>query len=306
MKRSLALILIAVLLLCTASACTKENPELGPKPVSQSFSAEESETPTPAPDPLIEPPPPSDEMPLIVDPGPGSFPGGLDDDGPGGEYAVYDEEDPRFEGVTIVENVELTAETQYEANVFLSNFAEQCFWFYCYDLDMGQFIDRIVDFAHIWYKINDYSAITYGQLDGHTYEILSADRFCEIAERYFPFEMTEDTIETYFRPQEHSFYQDGRFFFDAADGEAYNRIAVADGITRLSDGSCVITFTEYDIDLNTYYSFTGDIPLEYYELTPASAAERRDLTMTASGSAIVLPYDYNGRSTYQLIEYTVW
>ena len=299
MKRTLAFLPAALVIFCLLSGCAKTEEAAAPAPTPQIIYV----TVTPAPE--SEAPLGTDELPLVVDPGQASFPGGLDDDGRGGgEYGICDENDPRFEGVEPVETVELTADRQYEANIFLSNFAEQNFQFYMYDLDLSQILGPLVRFAHIWYKINDQSGITYGELDGQTWEILSADRLCQVTDRFFPFELTEEDIERYYRPEEHSFYRDGLFYFEAADGEAHNRIAVADSITRMSTGVLFITFTEYDVDLDTYFDFEGSVPRSYYELTAEQAAAKSDLTAAASGRAIVEPHTYNGRSTYRLIEYT--
>ena len=150
------------------------------------------------------------------------------------------------------------------------------------------------------------SAITYGQVDGGTYEILTFDRFQSVIGRFLPLNVTEESTEQSYPPQDHSFYRDGKFYFEAADGEAHNCIAVADSLARLEDGRYVLTFTEYEIDLDAYYSFTSAIPRSYYELTPFEASQHQYLTRIRDGYAIVTPYQYNGRSTYQLVEYTTW
>ena len=342
MKRILSLILAAVLAPALLTSCAKKAPDAEPASLSQSFAAAEDATPAPAEttpgseaSPALstdaqsssnliesiinalpteapaEPPLEEDELPLILDPGPGSFPGGLDDDGRGDdEYDGYDEEDDSWSSglsfLTPVEFLELDANRQYEANIFLSNFAEQGRCIYFYDLDMSQILPNIIDFAHIWYKINDRSAINYGQLDGETYEILTAEDALAVLHRYLILPVNEESFDRYYYPQEHSFYQDGCFFFDAADGEAYNRIAVADSLSLLDDGRYCLTFTEYEIDLEQYFDFEGGIPRSYYELDPYDASQHQYLTRVADGYAIVEPYQYNGRSTYQLCEYTAW
>lgn len=296
MKKALCLTLAALLGLLLLSSCAKTEEAPAPTPEIVYVTV----TPEPAPETQapVEPPLEEDALPLELDPGPGSFPGGLDDDGPG-EY------DPR-DGVAAVEELSLTAERQYEANIFLSNFAEQGFRFYSYDLDMSQIMAQLVRFAHIWYKVNSYSEIAYGTFSGVTCETLTVGQVDTVVSRFFPFSVTREDADSYYIPPEHSFYQDGVFYFEAADGESYNRIAVVESATLMSDGTYQLAFVEYSIDLETYFSFDGGIPRSYYELTAQEAAARSDLTPLGSGVAYALPHDYQGRASYQLLEYTVW
>ena len=252
---------------------------------------------------------------VIAGPAEASFPGGLDDDGPGpDEYEYYGEEifdadggDPYSSGyLTPEEFIKLDANKQYEANIFLSNFAEQGINLYFYDLETSRILPPLVDFAHIWCKINDRSAITYAQFDGGTYEVLTLDKVRSVIKRYISLDMTQESVENYYYPQEHSFYRDGKFYFDAADGEAHNCIAVADSLARLDNGLYCLTFTEYEIDLDRYYSFETGIPRSYYELSASDASQHQYLTRIRDGYAIVTPYQYNGRNTYQLVEYTTY
>lgn len=328
MKRALALLLAAILALTLCAGCAKNKSAEAPaqstsRPAAgitasakaadnTAQSGAAAETPAPEPASAAEFP----EAAVIGDPSETSFPGGLDDDGRGPyeqDYVFYEEDAIGMEGyepvgmmsdLTPVEFLPLDGSKQYEANVFLSNFAEQGINLYFFDLDMSQILPSLVHFAHIWCKINDYSAISYEQLDGEPYEVLSLEKFRSVIGRFIPLNVTEESVENYYYPQEHSFYQDGKFYFEAADGEAYNRIAVADSLSLLEDGRYCLTFTEYEVDLDVYFD-TG-IPRSYYELTPTEAAQHQYLTRLADGYAIVTPYKYNGRDTYQLVEYTAW
>lgn len=267
---------------------------------------------TVTPEPTPEPVPEAAEVPGFPMEE-GGFPGGLDDDGRGpGEdgfndpeiYGTEANEPGGMSGLTPVDFIPLDSGKQYEANIFLSNFAEQGINIYLYDQDMSQILPSLIGFAHIWYKINDSSAISYGTLDGETYETIPLERIASVIKRYISLTVTEETVEKYYEPQEHSFFQDGVFFFDTADGESYNRIAVADSLSLLEDGRYCLTFTEYEVDIETY--FDVGIPRSYYELNPTEASRHPSLTRLADGYAIVIPYSYNGRSTYQLVEYTTW
>jgi len=320
MKRTLALLLAALLALSLCAGCAKSKKPDASAPAPSLPSAETPAAPVadaafpaaiPEPAAAVEIP----EADVVADSAETSFPGGLDDDGRGpdeDEPYVADDYEPEegapgyMTDLTPAEFLPLDGAKQYEANIFLSNFAEQGANLYFYDLDMSQILPSLVRFAHIWCKINDRNAITYGQVDGVTYEILTFDRFRSVIGRFTPLNVTEESVEYSYPPQEHSFYRDGCFYFEAADGESHNCIAVADSLSRLEDGRYCLTFTEYEIDLDAYYSFEAGIPRSYYELTPFEASQHQYLTRIADGYAIVTPYQYNGRNTYQLVEYTTW
>lgn len=326
MKKTLPILLI-LLAFCLLAGCTDKEAAEASAPVPSAQIVNVTVTPAPtsrlaaalrdavaqaelSPSPVAETPEPEPSpqetaLPVIDDPSQVSFPGGLDDDGRGPD----EDDDGLGSGLsflTPVEFIELDAEKQYEANIFLSNFAEQGINIYFYDLSTSRVLPSLVDFAHNWYKINDYGAISYGELDDTVYEILSAEQILAVIHRYISLPLTTEAFEYYYYPQEHSFYQDGSFFFDPADGEAYNRIAVADSLSLLDDGRYCLTFTEYEIDLDAYFSFDDGIPRSYYELDPFNASQHQMLTRIADGYAIVEPYQYSGRSTYQLYEYTSW
>ena len=275
----------------------------------------------PAPPPEVEPPPklPPEEPetgavtynPKIrrtETPEETGFPGGLDDDGRGPEEEEYYEPEegaPGYmSGLIPVEFFSLDGDKQYEANLFLSNFAEQGINLYFFDLDMSQILPSLIDFAHIWYKINDRSAVSYGMLDYVSYETIDLEDIAAVINRYISLTVTEEAVDNYYYPQEHSFYQDGVFFFDPADGEVYNRIAVADSLSLLDDRRYCLTFTEYEVDLDVY--FDSGIPRSYYELDAFEASQHPHLNRSRDGFAIVTPYNYNGKDTYQLVEYTTW
>ncbi len=293
MKRT-SLILIASAALILLAACGKPTAEEVPAPTPQIVYVTVTPEPTPEPGPTPEEASESDILPLITDTelAEGSFPGGLDDDGPGPE------------GSEPVEPIELDAGTQYAANIFLSNFAEQFFADYAYDGD--DFVGRAVDFAHTWYKVNDRSAIEYREFNGEPYETLTLDELNAVVSRYFPFTIDEWTMENLYIPTEYAFYQDGLLFYMAADGEAYHRIAVVRDMAMREDGVVLMDFAVYEIDIETYFGFDNGIPRSYYELTDAEASRDPTLTLAAEGMASALPHSYNGRAGYQLLDYTTW
>ena len=255
-------------------------------------------TPEPTPEVVYVPvtPEPTPEVvyvtvtpePAPVEPG---FPGGLDDDGRGPEEAApYP-----------LRDISMSPDQQYEANIFLSNFAEQFFG------DYSEFEEsaatKAVHFAHIWSKLNDHDSIRYKQQNGSSYEVLTLEQIRAVIDRYFYLPVSDSALEKGLLYPEHSFYQNGEFWFEAADGESYNRFAVADRLTLLSDETYEISFTVYEVDLMEY--FDQGVSSDYYHLTSQEAAGA-GFTRIASGTALALPHSYRDRATYQLLEYHTW
>ena len=104
----------------------------------------------------------------------------------------------------------------------------------------------------------------------------------------------------------HCWYENGRFYYPAGDGESYNRFTVVDEAYKLSDGTCRFRFTIYELDLDIYWDELG-IPLKYYHLTPAEAAQSAaegSITAKRTGTALCSPiyWESSGREMY-LLEY---
>ena len=199
--------------------------------------------------------------------------------------------------------VALSAETQYEANIFLSNFAEQ-YDFYEFNIYTytGQ---QVVDFAHRFAKINEYGAISYDSL----YEVVSLDYVNAVADRFFGLTLSaSDYIDfpapTYtFDSSYHGpYYKDGNFYYDAADGATFTQFAVVYKILSFPDGHREMAFRRYDrLDFDT----VGGLAVSdaHYHLTLAEAEADPNLLNIGNGYAYVYPKVYNGHNTYQLIEY---
>ena len=144
--------------------------------------------------------------------------------------------------------------------------------------------------------INANNAMELGWVD--EYEQIRA-----VIDRYFYLPVSDSALEKGLLYPEHSFYQNGEFWFEAADGESYNRFAVADRLTLLSDETYEISFTVYEVDLMEY--FDQGVSSDYYHLTSQEAAGA-GFTRIASGTALALPHSYRDRATYQLLEYHTW
>ena len=197
------------------------------------------------------------------------------------------------------------SETQrYAANLSLSNFSEQ--WF----CEIGTFdhydpadtsIAQLFSFAHLWSKINRPTEMEYR--DG--YETMTRETFFEIIgpRIAYPEDLQPIEGEDYSAALgigtfdwNHCWYENGRFYYPAGDGESYNRFTVVDRFR----------FTIYELDLDIYFDELG-IPSKYYHLTPAEAAQlaaNETITAVHTGTAVCSPiyWQSSGREMY-LLEY---
>ena len=287
MKRVFVLLLALTLALGLFTACGKQAQASTAAPeTSAPFEVLESLAPTEMPAPTETPAP--TEAPLsTTEEGP--FPGGLDDDGRGPD------EDESMAYVT------MTPDEQYKANIFLSNFAEQFFGGYN-QLDEDH-VAREVDFVHLWCKINNRSAIRYETVDGMQYEVIDFDEADSISDRYFPNPLSDWHPEE-IHPSSHGFLRDRKLYFEAADGEAYNRIAVVGDVRQDANGTYYMDFTVYEVDLEEY--FDRGVDSGYYRMTPAEAAASGHLSYVYVGTAAAQGGTWNGNSVYKLTSYYIW
>ncbi len=211
----------------------------------------------------------------------------------------------------------LSETQQYAANLSLSNFSEQ--WF----CEMGTFdhydsadtsIAQLFSFAHLWSKINRPTEMEYR--DG--YETMTRETFFEIIgpRIAYPEDLQPIEGEDYSAALgigtfdwNHCWYENGRFYYPAGDGESYNRFTVADEAYKLRDGTCRFRFTIYELDLDIYFDELG-IPSGYYHLTPAEAAQlaaNGTITAVHTGTAVCSPiyWQSSGREMYQLAYYAL-
>ncbi|MBR5931081.1 MAG: hypothetical protein IKZ95_03550 [Lachnospiraceae bacterium] len=205
---------------------------------------------------------------------------------------------------TAEKELTLDTGTQYEANIFLSNFAEQYsftdFNIYTYS---GE---QVIDFVHRFAKINEYGAISYDDL----YEVITLDYVQTVADRFFGLTLSaSDYIDlpapTYsFEGYVYDgpYYKDGKFYYPAADGATFTDFAVVYKILSFPDGHLEMAFRRY---ARLDYDMVGGLTVTdaQYRLTLAAAEADQDLLNIGNGYAYVYPKTYNGHNTYQLIEY---
>ena len=208
----------------------------------------------------------------------------------------------------------LSETQQYAANLSLSNFSEQ--WF----CEIGPFdhydsadtsIAQLFSFAHLWAKINRPTEMEYRD----SYETMTRETFFEIIgpRIAYPEDLQPIEGEDYSAALgigtfdwNHCWYENGRFYYPAGDGESYNRFTVVDEAYRINDGTCRFRFTIYELDLDIYFDELG-IPSKYYHLTPAEAAQlaaNETITAVHTGTAVCSPiyWQSSGREMY-LLEY---
>ena len=209
----------------------------------------------------------------------------------------------------------LSETQQYAANLSLSNFSEQ--WF----CEIGTFdhydpadtsIAQLFSFAHLWSKINRPTEMEYR--DG--YETMTRETFFEIIgpRIAYPEDLQPIEGEDYSAALgigtfdwNHCWYENGRFYYPAGDGESYNRFTVVDEAYKLRDGTRRFRFTIYELDLDIYFDELG-IPSKYYHLTPAEAAQMAangTITAVHTGTAVCSPiyWQSSGREMYLLKYY---
>lgn len=191
----------------------------------------------------------------------------------------------------IVEDIDLDGDMQTKANTFITNFAE--LYFYDYDRESSSF-DRIIDFAHIHLKINSRDSITYEQKGDLTFETFSLEKAQSTAGRYFGTMLKEEDYtnlpappSTYGDQPAGPYYEDGRFWYEAADGEGYNLIGIVDSAQNNGDGTLILNFTIYSIEFGTFSSLDDNGVKAYYRLTPEQARADATLEQVNTGTATV-------------------
>ncbi len=191
--------------------------------------------------------------------------------------------------------VDLDADSQYWANIFISDFAEQ--FKYDFPTDGGSDFE-LASFAHLFCKINRHDAIRY---DGN-YDSFSLDTVNELCMRFFGREIHPSDGVLYENQWGLQWtYENGTFRFPSGDGEAYNRFAVVDAYLALSGGTVILSYSVYELDLDEYWKSGMDGAL--YRLTSAEAgamAATGRITRVGRGTAEVLPIEQNGHDGYYL------
>ena len=189
------------------------------------------------------------------------------------------------------EYLELDSEEQIYANTYITNFVEQ--YFYDFDRDSAS-TEQLLDFVHIHLKINAYDQISYETKGDITFETFTVDKSIKVISKYFAVYFTEEDCKALPAPPTDygdqpagPFYEDGKIWYEAADGESYNLIGIVDSVLNNTDGTLTIEFTVYSIDYEVYNELDADGIAAYYSMTPEQAAADSTLTQVKTGTAVV-------------------
>ena len=212
--------------------------------------------------------------------------------------------DPSDDFVIEPEYIELGSEEQKYVNTYITNFVEQ--YFFDFDSDSAT-AEQLLDFVHIHLKINAYDQISYETKGDITFETFTVSEATKVISKYFALYFTEDDCkalpappETYGDQPAGPFYEDGKIWYEAADGESYNLIGIVDSVLNNTDGTLTLEFTIYSIDYEVYNELDMDGIAAYYSMTPEQAAADSTLTRVKTGTAVVT----NAQSgDYLLISY---
>lgn len=201
------------------------------------------------------------------------------------------ESDPPDDFVIEPEYIELGSEEQKYVNTYITNFVEQ--YFFDFDSDSAT-AEQLLDFVHIHLKINAYDQISYETKGDITFETFTVSEATKVISKYFALYFTEDDCkalpappETYGDQPAGPFYEDGKIWYEAADGESYNLIGIVDSVLNNTDGTLTLEFTIYSIDYEVYNELDMDGIAAYYSMTPEQATADSTLTRVKTGTAVV-------------------
>ena len=197
------------------------------------------------------------------------------------------------EGVTKVsvadDNVKLSAERQEYVNGFLTAFARQHISYFD---AANPGIEPYADFAHIYFVMNGYRSISYKNKGDLSFEVFSLDDANSIVAKYFGVLLKEEDCKKLpAPPSSHGdqpagpFYEDGKFWYEAAGGEGYNILAVVDTCKNNGDGTHMLHFSVYTVDSDDYSK--DEVFKKYTKLTSAEAKKDKTLKKVAAGTAKV-------------------
>lgn len=203
--------------------------------------------------------------------------------------------------------VDMDADTQYNINIFLSNFSEQ--WFAEHHPITGEPMPQgfdgadpdpalLVHFAQFYNRINSWENYHTDQAGGCYY--VTYDRVVENCRRFFGLELSYEDFQSCGLD-----IRGDRACMPLADGDTYMEMTVADTMTGLGDGTYEVEFTIYTVDWE-YADVGGGITRkEIYSLSGTQAAESVHLEQYKTGTALVRDYVNGDFVSYQLIRYQV-
>lgn len=186
--------------------------------------------------------------------------------------------------------VENSEDALYTINKFIGVFVEQHFDAYS-RTDAQK--EQVLEFLHSYIKCRATGELEYKPLGagGTIYETISLDAMNRRANELFGIRFEENEVKDYIVTRYDgdvisSMYYKGDFYFATADGEARNRMAVANSITANGDGKLLVEFTIFELDYKLYAEY-GSVPDSYYYLNYEAALQRDELTARGKGTAVI-------------------
>lgn len=200
-----------------------------------------------------------------------------------------------FSATLETNSMELSGDRQYWANIFISDFVEQFISEYPAD---GGSDAELSAFARLFCKLNRRDAIVYENGE----ETVGLDTVNELCMRFFGRELDPSEGAQYRNGWGMEWrFENGKFRFPAADGEAYNRFAVVTSSQSQTGGTVILSFDLYEVPLEEYWS--RGIDGAFYRMTSAEARATADtgrITLVGSGYAEALPIEQSGHDGYHL------
>ena len=196
------------------------------------------------------------------------------------------------------------SEAQKYANTFLTGFAGNYFKNY----EQGKAsLEEYLDFAFVYLKYNTNDAIGYQTKGEVSYQTITFAQAMRVAGDMFGTLLKEEDCKalpapptTYGDNGDGPYYEDGKIWFMAADGEEQNCIAIVDQARNNLDGTITLNFTVYAINMKTYLELDDEKIKEYCRLTPEKAQVDKTLEKVSTGTATVGVTQTGG---YYLISY---
>ena len=202
--------------------------------------------------------------------------------------------------------ITLSEDEQYEINIFLSNFSEQGFNMYNevekvaitedFHVDHAN-VNQLVQFAFEMFDINIWNELTF--LDGGNSMALTFDQVSDKVNRYFALELTPEDVAACGYATEGNYVKK-----PYAVGDSHPEFTIVNEMLDQGDGTYLANFKIYILEES---STSGNMVADksVYDMTEAEASTAAGVSYYADGSAVVQPYQVNGKDSYQLIAYKV-
>ena len=186
-----------------------------------------------------------------------------------------------------VEKIVFSGDELKNANKFVSDFTK--IYFADYNSETAT-LEQYLNFAHIHFKVDDQDKIKYETKDDTAFETFTYQDAVIAVGMYFAAPVKEDDCKNLPAPSKDNYgpcYEDGKIWFQAADGESYSSIGIVDYALNTGVGNLTLVFTIFQIKWEVYNELSFDELKKDYELTPEQAASDDTLEKVGTGTAYV-------------------